>query len=442
MDRRDFLRAGALVSAGLLAGPRAVAQAGSAGSLPNFVLILADDLGWGDLGCYGSRSIATPNLDGLAAAGARMTNFFSSAPVCSPSRAGLLTGRYPPRSGITQVLFPHDSLMDLGLRVAGVPAGLPLDEITLPDLLRRRGYATAGVGKWHLGDQPQYRPVARGFEHSFGPLYSNDMEPFEIYRGNEMVEKAPADQDRLTRQYTAEAVRFIEQNQSKPFFLYLPHTFPHVPIHASPEFRGRSKGGLYGDAVEEIDWSTGRILETLARHGLTENTLVLFSSDNGPWFQGSPGAFRGRKNETFDGGMRVPLIARWPGRVQAGLVSDEMGMNLDLFTTLLSAAGAKVPGDRPIDGMDLLPVLAGQKKSPHEALFFYQGAELQAIRVGRWKYHRRHRVLVYPFGKQGPWLFDLENDPNESYDCSLKYPDVAKRLEQMMLDFEATFKAR
>ena len=442
MDRRDFLCAGALVSAGLLAGPRARGQAGPARSRPNFVLILADDLGWGDLGCYGSRAIATPNLDGLAATGARLTNFFSSAPVCSPSRAGLLTGRYPPRTGITQVLFPHNSLMDLGLRAAGVPAGLPLDEMTLPELLHQSGYATACVGKWHLGDQPQYRPAARGFDASFGPLYSNDMEPFEIYRGNELVEKAPADQDHLTQHYTAEAVRFIEQNISKPFFLYLPHTFPHVPLHASPEFRGRSQGGLYGDAVEEIDWSTGQVLETLVKHGLAENTLVLFSSDNGPWFQGSPGAYRGRKNETFDGGMRVPLVARWPGRIPPGRVSDEPGMKIDLFTTLLAAAGIKPPADRPIDGKDLLPVLAEQQKSPHQALFFYQGAELQAVRSGRWKYHRRHRVLVYPFGKQGPWLFDLENDPNESYDASLKYPEVARRLEQMMLDWEATFKAR
>jgi arylsulfatase A-like enzyme len=442
MDRRDFLRTSALVSAGLLAGPEARAQVAKAGGLPNLVLIIADDLGWGDLGCYGSQSIATPHLDRLAIEGARMTNFFSSASVCSPSRAGLLTGRYPPRTGITQVLFPHNSAMDLALRLFGVPAGLPLDEVTLADLLRRRGYATAGIGKWHLGDLPEYRPIQRGFDYSFGPLYSNDMEPFELYQGNEVVEPAPADQDLLTQKYTAEALGFIERSQPKPFFLYLPHTFPHRPLHASKEFRGSSQAGLYGDTVEEIDFSTGQILEALARHGLDQNTLILFTSDNGPWFQGSPGGYRGRKNETFDGGMRVPLLARWPGRIPPGQVTDGMAMNIDLFTTLLAAAGAPPPSDRPIDGQDLLPLLAGNSPSPHQALYFYQGSELQAIRVGNWKFHRRHRVLVYPFGKQGPWLFDLEKDPNESYDCSLKYPEKARKLEQMMQDWEATFQAR
>ena len=442
MDRRDFLRASALASAGLLLGPGARGQGVKADGLPNLILIMADDLGWGDLSCYGSHSIATPNLDRLAAEGARLTNFFSSAPVCSPSRAGLLTGRYPPRTGITQVLFPRKSVMDLALRAGGIPGGLPLDEVTLADLLKKRGYATACIGKWHLGDRPEYRPLQRGFDYYFGPLYSNDMEPFELYRGNEVVEPAPADQDQLTQKYTSEALGFIERSQPKPFFLYLPHTFPHRPLHASPAFRRSSEAGLYGDTVEEIDWSTGQIRQALGRFGLTENTLILFTSDNGPWFQGSPGGYRGRKAETFDGGMRVPLIARWPGRIPAGLVTDEMGMNIDLFTTLLAAAGAKPPSDRPIDGKDLLPLLAGQGPSPHEALYFYQGAELQAIRVGQWKYHRRHRVLVLPFGKQGPWLFNLEKDPNESYDCSQKYPDLAPKLEKMMQDWEAAFQAR
>lgn len=444
MKRRKFLGTSAKLAAGAVAGSalfNGISRATDLPKSPNIIIILTDDLGWGDLGCFGSKSIATPNLDRMASEGVRLTNFFSSAAVCSPSRAGLLTGRYPPRTSITQVLFPLTSPMTIYNRAVGVAPGLPLDEITISEALKPQGYSTCCVGKWHLGDEPGFRPNRRGFDHYMGLLYSNDMTPLRRYRNGEVIED-PVNQDILTREYTQEAVEFISRSKDNPFFLYFAHTFPHVPLHASGEFRGRSKGGLYGDCVEEIDWSVGQLVNTLKRQGLDDNTAIFFTSDNGPWFEGSPGGFRGRKNESFDGGMRVPFIARWPGKIPAGKSFDEMSMNFDLFSTSLGMAGAPLPTGRVIDGKNILPMLQGKEPSPHEALYFYLGKELQAVRWKNWKYHRRHRVLVYPFLKRGPWLFNLEDDPNESYNAIDKYPDIAKKLEGMMKEWESSFKAR
>jgi uncharacterized sulfatase len=403
---------------------------------------MADDLGYGDLSCYGSEAIKTPNLDRMAGEGVRLTSFFSSAPVCSPSRAGLMTGRYPSRVGVTTVYFAsRNPLGPVYNTLAGIGEGMNPREITMAQALKTAGYATCCIGKWHLGDMKRYRPNHRGFEHYFGLLYSNDMTPLPLYRNDEIIEKSPVDQDLLTQKYTREALDWLGDNHDRPFLLYFPHTFPHQPLHASPEFRGRSDAGLYGDCVEEVDWSVGEVLKALDKHGVADNTFVFFTSDNGPWYQGSPGGQRGRKGETFDGGMNVPGIARFPGVIPAGTTSDEMSMNFDLFATALTLAGEPLPSDRPIDGKDIMPMLAGSA-SPHEALYFYKGRELQSMRMGKFKYRRRgmgYTTASFPL-VQGPMLFNLEDDPDESYNVMDKFPDVAKKMDAMMRDWEAAMK--
>ena len=442
IGRRNFLKDSALAAACLGFGSRALA-ASSPPSRPNLIIILADDLGYGDLGCYGSEAIATPNFDRLAAEGVKLTSFFSSGPVCSPSRAGLLTGRYPARSGVNFVFVPKEMALLAAVEYPyyGMPWGLPVEEITLAQALQGVGYSTCCVGKWHLGDLPRYLPHHRGFDHYFGLLHSNDAFPLRLYRNDEVIEPSPVNQDFLTRKYTEEALGWIQQNQGGPFFLYLAHTFPHIPLHASPEFRGRSKGGLYGDAVEELDWSAGKIMAALDQYGLADNTLIFFTSDNGPWFEGSTDILRGRKGQTLDGGMRVPGIARWPRVIPAGTVTDEMSMNFDLFSTALTMAGAQVPDDRAIDGKNILPLLKGEGQTPHQALFFYQGRKLQAVRTGQWKYHRVHQgwAELRSILPKRPMLFDLETDPNESYNVIDLYPKVAQEMEAMMKDWEKNF---
>jgi len=437
MDRRAFLRSGALAGAGIM-----FSRSGISGPLllpgrkPNIIIILADDLGYGDIGCYGCENIRTPNIDSLGRDGVKMTDFYSSAPVCSPSRAGLLTGRYPPRTTVTQALFPStgpEMVVNAYLAISGVSLGLPRDELTLAEAMKSE-YATCCIGKWHLGDTRGHRPHERGFHHYLGLLYSNDMAPLALYRNSQVVEKAPVNQDFLTRKYTEEALWFIKENKDKPFLLYFCHTFPHVPLHASPEFRGKSKAGLYGDCVEEIDWSVGRLLDALESYGLAENTLVVFTSDNGPWWNGNPGNHRGRKNDTFEGGMVVPMLARWPEQIPAGRVIAQPAMNIDLFSTSLAAAGIQQPKDRIIDGRDLIPLLSGKdKNSPHEFIYFYKGRQLQAVRSGNWKYQLKHYVHYSPVGKkQGPWLFDLATDQNESYNVIDLYPELAREFQNQI----------
>src|ERR1044071_4169216 len=261
---------------------------------PNIIIYFVDDLGYGDLSCYGSKAINTPNLDKMASEGIRLTSFITASSVCSPSRAGLLTGRYPTRVGITRVLFPTDN------------TGLPESETTIAEALKPNGYATACIGKWHLGHQPQFLPTNQGFDSYFGIPYSNDMRPTPLMKNQETIEE-PVNQDTLTERYTDEAVKFITASKNKPFFLYVAHAMPHIPLHVSPRFRGKSKAGLYGDAVEAIDWSVGQILNTLKQLNLDKNTLVIFASDNGPWYQGSAGRLRGRKATTYEGGVRVQI---------------------------------------------------------------------------------------------------------------------------------------
>ncbi len=392
---------------------------------PNFVVIMADDLGYGDLGVYGSTLIKTPNLDRLALNGARLDSFYSSANVCTAARGGLLTGRYPIRLDlVADVARPTNDIH------------LAFEEITIAEALKPLGYRSALYGKWHLGSRLEWSPMNQGFDEFFGVLHSNDMTPLELYRGEKMIEN-PVDQTTLTERYTREAVRFIAENRDNPFFLYIPHSFPHVPLFVSPRFDGRSDAGLYGDVVETIDWSTGEILAALEEYGLSDNTLVVFTSDNGPWFEGSSGIYRDRKGSSWEGGQRVPFLARWPGRIPAGTVSSEPAMNIDLYPTLISLAGGRLPDDRPIDGKDMLPLLTGSNASPHEVLFLFNRDRIVGVRSGQWKLvvETRYRATLNSFEHStyyGPdgLLFDLKNDPGETYSFTREYPEVVQQLRK------------
>lgn len=417
------------------------------GELPNIVLVVADDLGYGDLSSYGSKAITTPNLDRMAQEGAQLTNYYAAAPLCSPSRAGLLTGRYPIRTLVTGSLYPSGSPMNIVMNLAGFythgVTGIPEDEVLLPEILQRRGYTTALLGKWHLGDHSPHLPNENGFDYFYGALYSNGMSPYRIYRNAQIAIDEPVDQNLLTQNLTQEAVNFIEDHHRDPFFLYLAHPMPHEPIHASQGFRGRSAAGLYGDAVEEIDWSMGQIFKALAENDLDDKTLVIFTSDNGPWWQGNPGPVRGRKNLPFEGGFRVPLIAKWPGVIPSMETYDEMTMSFDIFSTCLEMAGVPLPGDRIIDGVSLLPLLKGQAGSPHDTLYFYKGSKLVGVRHGEWKYLRRHMTDNggYASLSQGPFLFNLALDPNESYSLIDSEPEMSRELAEMLDAFDAKIEA-
>ncbi|MCH8333863.1 sulfatase, partial [Candidatus Sumerlaeota bacterium] len=392
---------------------------------PNIIVVMADDLGIGDIGPYGATLIRTPHLDRMAAEGAVLTSFYSSANICTPSRGGLLTGRYPARLGLTRdVARPTNDI------------GIQEEETTLAEALKGVGYATACIGKWHLGHRPEHWPTRHGFDYFYGLPYSNDMTPLALYRQNENIEE-PVDQRTLTERYTREAVQFIEKNKDRPFFLYLPHTMPHIPLFVSDRFKGLSGAGLYGDVVETIDWSMGRIFSTLDRLGIDDNTLVIFTSDNGPWFEGSAGDNRGRKGTAWEGGMRVPFLARWPGRIPAGGSSDAIAMNIDLFPTLTELAGIDPPGDRTIDGRNIFALMKGDQRSPHEYLYFFNKEILAAVRTQRWKLvvQSWYRAWNAPLGSESyhyypGLLFDLENDPEERYSYTREHPDLAKQLRQ------------
>ncbi len=409
-------------------------------SLPNIVIILCDDLGWGDLT---SPVINTPNLKRMANEGITLPNFYASASVCSPSRAGMLTGRYPVRTLIsTPLLSTHNPLnvvMDVLGRYSYNVQGIPKDEVLLSEALQRRGYRTCLVGKWHLGGTDGYLPSDRGFDTFYGALWSNDDPPYAIYRNRQVEIPAPADQDNLTHNFTQEAVKFIQSSQGQPYFLYLAHAMPHYPVHASAAFQQRSEAGRYGDAVEEIDWSVGEVLNTVAQLGQENKTLVIFSSDNGPWMQGNPGYLRGRKLLWFEGGFRVPFIARWPGVIPPGTSNSGLSVNFDLFNTCMNMAGLPVPGDRIIDGVDILPLLRGTAASPRDTFFYYDTRKVVAVRYQQWKYCRRYLtdIATYWPTKQGPFLFNLENDPNESYSMMDAEPKIAAKLAARLDSFEA-----
>ena len=364
----------------------------SADSAPfNLVVIFFDDLGWGDLSSYGNQFIDTPHIDNLAEQGLRMTNFYSASPVCTPSRAALLTGRFPPRTRTDRHVFFNDRhAVGIGRRMLGLANELPKEEITLPEILQRVGYRTHMVGKWHLGSREDYRPTDFGFDHWYGVLYSNDMYPLDLYDDDNIVIKDEReggafsaerdelrplpgkgiDQTQLTRMYTDKAVEFLEAEGSSPFFLYVAHSLPHVPHYASQAFAGTSKGGTYGDVVEDLDRSTGAIIAALDRLGLAENTLVIVTSDNGADYTGSAGPLRGRKQEILEGGQRVPMIARWPRQIPAGLVTDAMAMNTDLLPTVLDLLSIAPPKDRVIDGLSIVDTLKSGSAS-HDRLYYF-----------------------------------------------------------------------
>ena len=427
MKRRDFIRAGV---SGVLVG-----RGPAAAETPNIILIYADDLGYGDLSCYGS-CIRTPHIDRLAHEGVRLTHFYSASPVCSPSRAALMTGRYPARVGVPRVLFPDDTF------------GLPLQEMTLADSLKTVGYRTSCIGKWHLGSIPPYLPTNRGFDEYFGLPYSNDLAPSVLMRDTTVIEE-PVELDTLTERYTNEAIDFIQRSAGAPFFLYFAHTFPHIPLAASSRFQHKSGFGPYGDTIREIDWSVGELLKALSSRNLERQTIVMFSSDNGPWFQGSPGRLRGRKGETWDGGMRMPFLVRYPGHIPARRVLRGVASTMDVFPTLTQLARAKSPAV-PLDGVDIWPMLTGQQEDvPHDVFLFMDGWNVQCGRFGGWKLHvsRNSSPAWAPLPNSGvqnlplmhPELYYVETDGNESYDCSEDFPDIVKmiraRMEALILTF-------
>jgi len=415
--------AGALAVGRLASG----AQAAGEGRPPSFVVIFTDDQGYQDVGCFGSPLIKTPRLDHMAAEGMKFTDFYVAASVCTPSRAALMTGCYAQRVSLPSVLFPRSKV------------GINADEITIPELLKSRGYATACIGKWHLGHLPSFLPTRHGFDSYYGIPYSNDMRPTPLMRNEKTIEE-PARQDTLTQRYTQEAIKFITANKDRPFFLYLPHTMPHVPLFVSKQFKGKSKRGLYGDVIEEIDWSTGQILDTIKKLGIDENTCVVFTSDNGPWLSkgkngGSALPLRDGKFSVYEGGMREPCIMRWPGRIPAGKVCSEMATAMDLLPTFAKLAGAKVPTDRIIDGKDIWPLMAGVKgaKTPHEAFFYLRGYAVRAVRSGDWKLHlgRTRRRKGKPPAKVSVRLYNLRDDVGEKKNVADAHPDIVKRLQEL-----------
>jgi arylsulfatase A len=421
---------------------------------PNIVIIFADDLGYADVGVFGAKGIKTPNLDRLAAEGRTFTNFHVPQPVCSASRCGLLTGCYPNRLGIHGALGP------------GAKHGLAASEVTLAALLKQQHYATGMAGKWHLGSLPQFLPIHRGFDEYLGLPYSNDMwplhpeakagtyPPLPLIEGDKVIKVGleHADQEQLTTQYTKRAVDFIERNKDKPFFFYLAHNMPHVPLHVSDKFRGKSERGLYGDVIMEIDWSVGEVMRTVERLGLSEKTLIIFTSDNGPWLSygdhaGRADPLREGKGTCWEGGTREPCIMRWPGRLPAGTKSADMVCTIDLLPTIARLTGAKLP-EHKIDGLDVWPILAGQPgaTNPHDGYAFYYGVnELQAVTSadGRWKLQLPHTfrtlngrpggtggvpVKYEPKKIQQPELYDLVADVSEEHNVADAHPEVLQRL--------------
>ena len=464
LNRRDFL--------GLMAGGIAASMLpgrpglGVVRKKPNFILIFADDLGYGDIRGFGLKEtpVETPNLERMAAEGAKLTRFYVPTPYCAPSRATILTGRYPFRNGVV-----HNPTPDMGIN----QVGLPNSEITIAEALKEAGYASICIGKWHLGHTMKFLPRRQGFDEYYGILYSNDMRPVQLVE-NEKVVEFPVVQATLTKRYTDRALDFIERSAKaeRPFFLYLPHAMPHKPLAVSEDFyTPETPGDLYADVIRELDFSVGRVFDKLKQLGLDNDTMVIFTSDNGPWYGGSTGGLRGMKARTWEGGLRVPMIARWPGKIPAGVVNNSPAGTIDILPTILKAAGVGIPSDRVIDGRNIWPLLTDAgAESPHEALFAMHGTNLMTVRSGKWRLHVRPpapapnrgddwvdprgpdgvtilapyeqaRPSQYPgvIGGDGPknmMLFDIEVDPAEQHDLSKQHPDVVEHLKAI---YDKTF---
>jgi arylsulfatase A-like enzyme len=430
---------------------------------PNFIVVFADDLGYGDLGVFGHPTIKTPNLDKMAYEGQKWTNFYVAAPVCTPSRAGLLTGRLPVRSGMCsdkrRVLFPDSN------------GGLPQSELTIAKVLKDNGYQTAAIGKWHLGHKSPHLPTDHGFDSYFGIPYSNDMDKVEktnhftlaeneryqaynvpLMRDKEIIER-PADQRTITKRYTEEAVSKIKSLKNEPFFIYLAHSLPHIPLFRSEEFKDVSLAGIYGDVIEEIDWSVGQILKTLQEEGIAENTLVVFTSDNGPWHiskthGGSAGLLRGAKGGTFEGGMREPTVFWWPGSIKPEVVM-EMGATMDLLPTFCSLSNTRLPRDRVYDGYDISPLILGIGKSERDVVFYYRGQQIYAVRKGDYKAHfiiqNEYRTqTAHPITEpmleitngptvlEEPLLYNVNVDPGEKFNIAAEHPEVIAEIQKIL----------
>ncbi len=434
---------------------------------PNFVVIFADDLGYGDLGVFGHPTIKTPHLDQMAYEGQKWTNFYVASPVCTPSRAALLTGRLPIRSGMTRVWFPRDS------------TGLPTNEITIASNLKGNGYKTAAIGKWHLGHLSPHLPTDHGFDSYYGIPYSNDMDKVEdtdhftlaeqeryqaynvpLMRDEKVIER-PADQRTITKRYTEEAVDKIKSLKDGPFFIYLAHSLPHIPLFRSAEFKDVSVAGFYGDVIEEIDWSVGQVIKTLKEEGIAENTLVIFTSDNGPWHVfkthgGSSGMLQGAKGGTFEGGMRVPTVFWWPGTIQPGVVMD-MATTMDLLPTFSQLSNTELADDRTYDGYDISELMKGTGKSEREVVFYYRGKQVYAIRKGDYK---AHFITQLPWGSRTahyytdppieiekeptvqdpPLLYNVNIDPAEKYNIAADHPEIISQIRKIKEEHEATIK--
>ena len=405
---------------------------------PNILIFYYDDLGYGDLGFTGGTAIKTPNIDALANSGVVLGNYHSPSPVCSPSRAAMLTGRLPPRAGVPDVLFPTGHPIGYSGLADGFAGRLPAEEITIADVLKADGYRTGMIGKWHLGDRAPSFPNNFGFEHFFGAHYSNDMKPFAIWRDGKVVIPAPADQTKINDAYTQEAISFIKSapQTGKPFFLYFAHNFPHRPLFTEPGARGRSAAGLYGDVVESLDDGVGRVVAALKDTGQLENTIVILTSDNGPWYEGSPGNFRGRKGQTFEGGMHVPFLISWPSGLAGGRTINAATIGTGIAPTLYDWLGLPLPGDRQLDGVSMRPLLEGKAASANGLIYYYASTGLMAVSDGHFKYHKAQPIIYAVSNmrftmatQEGPWLFDLSADPQESYDVAMKYPAEADRLK-------------
>lgn len=431
---------------------------------PNIVVIFADDMGYADTGSYGHPTINTPTLDRLAHEGQKWTNFYSASSVCSPSRAALMTGRLPIRTGLgpdhseRRVLFPTSE------------GGLPQREITIAEVLKEKGYATAAVGKWHLGHLPEFLPMNQGFDSYYGIPYSNDMDapggpsvPWTVdlffekadinnwdvpLMQNDQVVERPANQWTIASRYTEKALDFIDQNKDRPFFLYLAPSFPHVPLFASKDRLGKSARGLYGDVIEEIDWSVGEVIRKLEELGIDDNTLVVFTSDNGPWLimsehGGSAGLLRDGKGTTWEGGMREPAMFWWPGTIKSGTKMG-IGSTLDLLPTIASIAGVELPGDRIYDGVDLTETLTGDAASPRDEMFYYRLQDVYAYRKGAYKVHF---ITESSYGGEGrvelttPLLFNVDIDPSESFDIAAEHPDLVVEMRELVEQHRSTIKS-